>query len=180
MVEHEGTAAGKKSGGTPKTAKKETGKKRKARAAEIERYTKEIEEIQDRYIRLAADFDNYKKRTAREFGELVRSANEELLSQLIPVLDNFERALEASSSSADQDSFHTGIELIYQQLRDMLEKQGVKGIEAVGEPFDPHRHEAVMMVEKEDVPPEMVVEEMARGYMLHDRVLRASKVAVSK
>ena len=62
----------------------------------------------------------------------------------------------------------------------MLEKQGVKGIEAVGEPFDPHRHEAVMMVEKEDVPPEMVVEEMARGYMLHDRVLRASKVAVSK
>jgi molecular chaperone GrpE len=147
---------------------------------ELEETRKELAEGQDKFLRLAAEFDNYKKRTAREFSGLIQNANEELIAQLIPVLDNFERALDAAQSSEDFDSFHKGVELIHQQLKDVLEKQGVKEIEALGEPFDPHKHEAVMMVEKEKTPSETVVEEVERGYMLNDKVLRPSKVAVNR
>lgn len=163
-----------------KSVKKGVGKKVQALTQEVETYKTKVDECEDKLLRLAAEYDNYRKRTVREFGELVKSANEDLISQLIPVVDNFERALTAAKTSGDFDSFHKGVEMIYQQLKDLLEKQGVSVIEAINEPFDPNRHEAVMVVEKEEVPPETVVEEVERGYMLNDRVLRPSKVAVSK
>lgn len=162
-----------------KGVKKGLGKRVEELTKEIGTYKARLSECEDRFLRLAADYDNYKKRTAREFGELIRNANEDLISQLIPVVDNFERALAAAQSS-DGDSFHQGIDMIYQQLKDLLEKQGVQEIEAINEPFDPHKHEAVMVVEKEGAGPETVVEEVEKGYLLHDKVLRPAKVAVSK
>lgn len=180
MTEKEVAETGEKSSDAKKRTKKRTERGGETLRKELEKYKTELEEGHDKYLRLAADFDNYKKRTVREFSDLIQSANEELILQLIPVLDNFERALDAAKSSDDFDSFHKGVEMIHQQLKDVLERQGVKEIEALGEPFDPHKHEAVMMVEKDKSPSEIVVEEMERGYMLNDRVLRPSKVAVNK
>ena len=180
MTEIKITETDKKSTDTKKRVKKGVGKKGESLRKELKKYKGELEEIQDKYLRLAAEFDNYKKRTAREFSGLIQNANEELILQLIPILDNFERALDAATSSEDFDSFHKGVEMIYQQLKDTLEKQGVKEIQALGEPFDPHKHEAVMMVEEDEVPSDTVVEEVERGYVLNDKVLRPSKVAVNK
>jgi molecular chaperone GrpE len=137
-------------------------------------------ELEDRVLRLAAEFDNYKKRTAREFERLVNTANEKLILQLVDVLDNFERALESAKSAKDFDSFHEGVELIYQHLREFLTKEGLVYIEAVGKPFDPHQHEAVLQVEDHQHPQETVVSEIQRGYMLHDKLLRPARVVVSK
>ncbi|MFQ6092123.1 MAG: nucleotide exchange factor GrpE [bacterium] len=180
MAEKEIADNEKKSAEKKRRTRRGPGKRVEALVKEVDTYKKQLEECQDKFLRLAADFDNFKKRTAREFSELMKSANEDLISQLIPVVDNFERALAAATSSADFDSFHKGVEMIYQQLKDMLQRQGVKEIEAVGLPFDPHRHEAVLVVEKKEHPPETVVEEVERGYMLNDRVLRPSKVAVNR
>ena len=180
MAEKKHTEDTKKITETKRKAKKSVTKQVEKLTKEIEIYEVKLEECEDKFLRLAADYDNYKKRTAREFDEVVTRANEDLISKLIPVLDNFERALTAATSSNDFDSFYKGIDMMYQQLKDLLEKQGVRVIKAVNEPFDPHKHEAVMVVEKEDVPPETVVEEMERGYMFNDRVLRPSKVTVSR
>jgi len=180
MVENKTSEDTKKGAETKKRVKKRVGKREEALIKEVETYKKKIEEGEDKFLRLAAEYDNYRKRTAREFGELVKNANEDLISRLIPVVDNFERALTAAKTSDDFDSFHRGVEMIYQQLKDVLEKQGITVIEAINAPFDPNKHEAVMVVEKKGVPPETVVEEVEKGYMLNDRVLRPSKVAVSK
>ena len=180
MTEKEVSSTEKKSVEKKRKAKKGAGTRGEFLRKELDKYKKELGELQDTYLRLAAEFDNYKKRTAREFSGLVQYANEELIVQLIPVLDNFERALDAAKSSDDFESFHKGVEMIHQQLKDVMEKQGVKEIVALGESFDPHKHEAVMMVEKEEAPPETVVEEVERGYMLNEKVVRPSKVAVNK
>jgi molecular chaperone GrpE len=137
-------------------------------------------ELEDRVLRLAAEFDNYKKRTAREFEQLVKTANENLILQLVEVLDNFERALGSSDNAKDFDAFHQGVELIYQHLREMLAKEGLEPIEALGKPFDPHHHEAVLQVEDQEHPQETVVNEIQRGYMLADKLLRPARVVVSK
>ena len=138
------------------------------------------EQLEDRLLRLAAEFDNYKKRTAREYEQLIKTANENLILPLVDVLDNFERALDSAKSAKDFDSFHQGIELIYQHLRDLLTREGLQPIEAVGQPFDPHQHEAISQMEDEDHPPETVVHQIQRGYMLGDKLLRASRVVVSR
>lgn len=163
-----------------KRARKGLGKKIEELTKEVEACKARLGESEDKFLRLAADYDNYKKRTAREFSEVVRTATEDLISQLIPVVDNFERAMTATPSSDEFDSFHKGIEMIYQQVKNLLEKQGVKEIKAINESFDPHKHEAVMVVEKKDVAPETVVEEIEKGYMLNNKILRPAKVAVSK
>jgi molecular chaperone GrpE len=140
----------------------------------------EREQLEDRLLRLAAEFDNYKKRTAREFEQLVKTANENLILPLVDVLDNFERALDSAKSAKDFDSFHQGIELIYQHLRDLLNKEGLQPIEALGQPFDPHQHEAISQIEDDSHPPETVVHQVQQGYMLGDKLLRASRVVVSR
>ena len=146
----------------------------------------EYKELEDRLLRLAAEFDNYKKRTAREFQLIIKNANEELISQLVETLDNFQRALESASrsnstkNSSDFESFHKGVELIYQHFGDILAKEGLKEIKAVGEPFDPHLHEAVMQQKSEEYPEGVIMDEISKGYILNDKVIKHSKVIVSK
>ncbi len=153
---------------------------------QLKRSEKEHKEIEDRLLRLAAEFDNYKKRTAREFQLIIKNANEELISQLVETLDNFQRALESVSrsnsteNSSDFESFHKGVVLIYQHFGDILAKEGLKEIKAVGEPFDPHLHEAVMQQESEEYPEGVIMDEISKGYVLNDRVIKHSKVVVSK
>ena len=148
-----------------------------------ERLTKsegQVKELEDRLLRLAAEYDNYRKRTSKEFEHLVKNANENLILQLLDTLDNFERALASAKTSNDYENFHKGVELIYTHMRDILTKEGLKEIEAIGKPFDPNFHEAVTQAESDEYEEGMVMKEINKGYMLNDRLLRASKVVVSK
>jgi molecular chaperone GrpE len=152
----------------------------------LEKSEKEYKELEDRLLRLAAEFDNYKKRTAREFQSIIKNANEELISRLVETLDNFQRALDSASrsnstkNSNNFDSFHKGVELIYHHFRDILRKEGLKEIKAIGEPFDPHLHEAVMQQKSDEYPEGVVINEISKGYILNDKVIKHSKVIVSK
>lgn len=148
----------------------------KERLAETEKQNKELE---DRLIRLAAEFDNYKKRVTKEQNQLVKNANQELISKLLESLDNFSRALDSAKNSADIKSLQSGLELIYSQLMDILTKEGLEEIRAVGERFDPHLHEAVLQIES-DQPEGTIVDEISKGYKLNGKVIRHSKVVVAK
>ena len=134
----------------------------------------------DRLVRLAAEFDNYKKRTGREFTALVKNAGESLITELLPILDNIERALQAPQTSEETRSFAQGFEMIRQQFLEKLEKAGMKEIDAEGTPFDPTRHEAVMAVENEEHPADTVINVVEKGYTLNEKVLRATKVIVTR
>ena len=149
----------------------------KERLAKSEEQTKELE---DRLLRLAADFDNYKKRMAKEFGYLIKNANENLILQLLDTLDNFQRALNSAKTSNDYENFHKGVVLIYNHMKEILTKEGLKEIESIGKPFDPNFHEAVTQAESDKYDEGIIMDEISKGYMLNDRLLRASKVAVSK
>jgi molecular chaperone GrpE len=140
----------------------------------------EVKELEDRLLRLAAEYDNYRKRTAKEFEYLVKNANQNLILKLLDTLDNFERALDSAKPSNDYQNFREGIELVYTHMKDILIKEGLKGIEAIGKPFDPNFHEAVTQAESEEYGEGIVMNEISKGYMLNDRLLRASKVVVSK
>jgi molecular chaperone GrpE len=159
---------------------KEPGVEERSTDQIIAEYEEKIKGLEDRFLRLAAEFDNYRKRTARQFEELIKSSNENIISQILEVADNFERALEAVSKSSDFKSLHAGTEMIYQHLKDVLTRNGVESIEAVGQKFDPIVHEAVMQVESDEYPEGIIVQEIIRGYKLNDKVVRFSKVAVSK
>ena len=141
--------------------------------------TREAEEQRERHLRTAAEFDNARKRAAREREEYTRYANESLLRELLPVLDNFDRALQAARGEAGAAAVTAGIELIQRELLRVLEKFGVTPFVSVGQPFDPERHEAVARVPAESQPEGTVVHETARGYMLNGRVLRAAMVTVA-
>jgi molecular chaperone GrpE len=137
----------------------------------------QLAELNDRYLRLAAEFDNYKKRIARDWVDRVRSANAEVLYELLEITDNFERALAIEHS----DSAYTdGVKLILQQLQGLLARQGVEGISALGEKFNPSLHEALLHMESEQYAEGLVCQEIRKGYKLYDRVLRPAQVAVSK
>jgi molecular chaperone GrpE len=140
----------------------------------------QIKELEDRLLRLAAEFDNYRKRTNKEFSYLVKNANEKLILQLLDTLDNFQRALDSAKTSNDYENFHKGVELIYTHMKDLLAKEGLKEIDAIGKPFDPNFHEAVTQAESDEYKEGIVMEEISKGYLLNDRLLRASKVVVSK
>ncbi len=140
----------------------------------------EVQRYKERWVRLAAEFDNYKKRTGREFTALVKNAGESLITELLPILDNMERALQTPRTSEETRSFAEGFEMIRQQLTEKLEKAGMKEIAAEGEVFDPTRHEAVMAVENEDHPADTVINVVEKGYTLNEKVLRAAKVIVTR
>jgi molecular chaperone GrpE len=140
----------------------------------------ELAGYKDKHLRLAAEFDNYRKRMSKQFESVVRSANDDLIQQIIPLLDNFERALEAAKTSDDFAPFHQGVEMVYRQLGEVLQKLGVQSIETVGREFDPHVHEAVQVVNDANKPAQVVVREVQKGYQLNDRVLRAAKVIVNQ
>ena len=147
--------------------------------SELDARTREAAEARDRYVRTLAEFDNYRRRTGREREEWRRQAQEELLREVLPVLDNFDRALAAPPPPGADQAFRTGVELIHRNFLAALERLGVRPFGAVGEPFDPTRHEAVGRVERRDVEDQTVVSEALRGYLLQDRVLRPAQVVVA-
>ena len=144
----------------------------------LETKTREVEGQQDRYLRTVAEFDNVRKRSAREREEYTRYANESLLRDILPVLDNLDRAMQAARSEPTT-SLTTGVELIQRELLRVLEKYGVTPFSSVGQPFDPERHEAIARVQRADLPDMSVAAETARGYLLHGRVLRPAMVTVA-
>ena len=133
----------------------------------------------DRLLRLQAEFDNYRKRVNRERSEFVQYAVEDLICDLLPVMDNFERAIEAAHRHNNSQALLQGVEMICKQVEDVLVKRGLERIEAVGKKFDPREHEAVMQVESEEYPENTVIEEHLRGYKLKNKVLRPAMVKVS-
>ena len=147
---------------------------------EIEKLKAEAKENHDRYLRSAAEFENYKKRMDRERSDSIRYANEELIKQLLPVVDNLERALAHAEEIEAEEAMIEGVSMVHKQFVDALEKFGVTRVEAMEKPFDPNYHEAMMQVETNEHPPNTVVMEMAKGYMLHDRLIRPAIVGVSK
>jgi molecular chaperone GrpE len=144
----------------------------------LETKTREVEAQQDRYLRTVAEFDNVRKRSAREREEYTRYANESLLRDILPVLDNLDRALQAARTEP-ATSLATGVELIQRELLRVLEKFGVTPFTSVGQPFDPERHEAIAREQRPDLPDMSVAAETARGYLLHGRVLRPAMVTVA-
>ena len=144
----------------------------------LEAKTRELEAQQDRYLRAVAEFDNARKRAARDREEQIRFANESLIREILPVLDNFDRALQAARSEPPA-AVTAGVELIQRELLRVLEKFGLTPFSSVGEPFDPERHEAVARVHTTGQLEMTVVGETARGYMLHGRVLRPALVTVA-
>ena len=140
---------------------------------------KQVEMYKDLMYRKAAEFENFKKRSENESASIVKYANEALISELIPVLDDFERSLKAAKSSKDFDSLFRGIEMIYQKLVKNLGRRGVKSFETLGKEFDVAFHDALLQIPREDVAPHTVLEEVEKGYTLHDKVIRHAKVIVS-
>lgn len=144
---------------------------------EIERLESELDELRDIHLRKLAEFDNFRKRTDRERVEIKRHANEDLLRDLLPVLDNFERALEHSSETGS-GAFREGVEMIAKQLWDTLERQGIQVVNPMGEPFSPEFHEAVHRVETSDMEPGTIASVLAKGYLCNGRLIRPAMVGV--
>jgi molecular chaperone GrpE len=152
--------------------------KEKAKAA-LKASEDKVLELQDKYLRLSAEFDNYRKRTLKEKTELIKTAGDELLKKILPVLDNFERALKAMDQSTDVGAVKDGVVLIYNQFKDFIQQQGIKEIPALNEPFSIDLHEAVttMPASSEELKGK-VVDVIEKGYTLHDKVIRYAKVVV--
>lgn len=146
---------------------------------EKERLTAELQEMNDKYLRLYAEFENYKKRVNKDKEELVKYGNEKLIYELLPVIDYLEMALKHSKNEASEGIVQ-GVEVTLKELMRTLEKFGLTSIETIGKPFDPTVHHAMSIVEREDVEENMVVEEFRKGYMVKDKVIRAPLVGVSK
>lgn len=140
---------------------------------------KQAEDNHNRFLRAQADFDNYRRRTQKEKEELAQYASLKLVSQLLPVLDNFERALQSGGDAQGSDSFAKGVEMIYRQLMQVLEAEGLRRMDAAGTPFDPELHQAIMQVESEAHEEGTVVEVVQNGYWLKDKVIRPAMVKVS-
>jgi molecular chaperone GrpE len=151
--------------------------------ARLEAKEKEAAENHDRYLRAMADLDNYKKRAARDKEDAFKYGNEKLIKDILPILDSLDRALHQSSDLSVRNNFEAfqqGLELIHSQILGCLEKHGVVKITAKGEEFDPDRHQALMQVETPEIESNRVVDEYESGYTLHGRLLRPTKVSVSK
>jgi molecular chaperone GrpE len=146
-------------------------------AEQLQKLQAERDALYDRVARQQAEFDNYRKRSQKEQQDYRDYALTDFAKQFLPVLDSFDRALNSQGSDAD---LRKGLELIRRQLEDALAKIGVKTVPAKGEQFDPHVHEAIEMVETEDAPDNEVLDELARGYMIKDRLLRPAMVRVAK
>ncbi len=140
----------------------------------------ELHALNDKYLRLAAEFDNYKRRVQRDQRDTIRFANEKLFKDLLPTLDNLERALQAGREQARIEGLLEGVDLTHRHFLDTLHKMGIEQVTSVGEIFDPAKHQAVGQVESTAVPDNIVVDEYQKGYFLHDRILRPAMVTVAK
>lgn len=163
----DGEGAGADSGGTAENAR-------------VQQLEAELAEAKDRYLRSLADMDNVRRRARMDAEEARKFANENLITELLPVLDNLTRALEAAEQTTNLEALQSGVEQIRRQFSDVLTRAGVEPIQALNQPFDPNLHEAIMQVEpQEGQEPHQVVEELRAGYKLNDRVVRPSLVKVT-
>lgn len=140
----------------------------------------EVDKWKNDYYKVFADMENLKRRLQNEHANNLKFMMQNFIEQMLPIVDNFERSLAIENPSEEVANFLKGYEMIYKQIMTLLENQGVKVIEAEGKEFDPNFHQAVMTVKDENFEPNMVVEELQKGYMLKDRVIRASLVKVSE
>lgn len=152
--------------------------KKKAKAEKKDKYKEKIEELEDRVKRQMAEFENFRKRTEKEKAQMFETGAKSVIEKILPVVDNFERGLQAAAPGGGSDAFMEGMNMVYKQLMTELEGIGVKPIEAVGTEFNPDFHNAVMQVESEEFESGIVAQELQKGYLYHDTVVRHSMVAV--
>lgn len=142
---------------------------------------KQIEEQKDKYLRLYSDFDNYKKRSDRERRDNISTAGKEIMSALIPVADDMERAMKAFKDSTDIDAIKGGLDLVYNKFKTTLENNGLKGFDTIGEVFDVEKHEAITeLATPDEAMKGKVIDQLERGYHLHEKIIRYAKVVVGK
>ncbi len=146
------------------------------RVAELE---KSIEVTKDQMLRKAADFENYKRRIENDMSTISRFATEGLILELLPIIDDFTRSMKSVIDRREFGPFYQGIELIYNKLMKIIEGQGITPMECVGKEFDVEYHDALMQMPKKGIPPHTIIEEVEKGYMLNDKVLRHAKVIVA-
>ena len=174
MSEKQETAKSAEAEATKKEQKPKTSKKEAALQAELEALKEQLAAEKDTYLRLCAEYDNFRKRTAKEKDDIYSNATAKAVLELLPVIDNFERAVAAGGDSADQ-----GFVMIYTQFKDYLTKLGVSEMAAEGEKFDPNLHIAVMHIEDDGIDENIVVEVFQKGYTLSDKVIRPACVKVA-
>lgn len=155
-------------------------------AADLEKLQKQLSESEaliasykDQMLRLAAEFENFRKRVEIERAEFVKFSTEKIIRDILPILDDFNRALTNGKANHDFDSFYRGIEMIYQKLYKQLEDKGLKPIESIGRIFDVTYHDVLMQIQRPEVKPHTIVEEIERGYTLHGKVIKHAKVIVA-
>ncbi|MGH9456928.1 MAG: nucleotide exchange factor GrpE [Thermoanaerobaculia bacterium] len=166
---------------TPVPVDETTGEAPKSDAPSLARdddaVREEVEKLRNQYLRSRADFENFRRRAEREKADYFRYALADTLRELLPILDNFERALAAAGDAPPE--FRTGVEMIHKQLADTLQRAGLQTINPLGEPFDPSYHEAIAREESSEAAPNSVIDVMQKGYLLHDRLLRPALVRVA-
>ena len=159
-------------------------KKRKSRIKELEEALseglKENAQLKDNLLRRMADFENYKKRVEKEFSEITLKANAEFAKDILQVLDELEISLKKSKENSDFETFYEGINLIYNKFIEILKSKGIQLIESIGKEFDVEKHDAILMMEKEGTPSNIIIDEYQKGYLINDKVLRHAKVVVNK
>ena len=148
--------------------------------SEIEEKDKRIDELEERLQKLYADYDNFRKRKEAEADSAKKYAAEKIVSELLPIVDNFERAVEASEKTKNYDSLKEGVVMINRQIWEILGKVGLSAIDSIGNIFDPALHQAVFCEKKDDLDEDVVIAELLKGYKLHDKVIRPSMVIVNK
>jgi molecular chaperone GrpE len=164
-----------------KKKKKRTVSKTKKLEARIEELEHELEASKDKYLRLQAEFDNYRRRTLQEKADLIKNAGESTLLEILPILDDFERAITANKDSDDLEAIKDGIKLIYNKLKTKLENQGIKEIDALHQDFNTDLHEAITKIPApEETLKGKIVDVIEKGYYLNDKVLRFSKVVIGE
>jgi molecular chaperone GrpE len=163
-----------------KTQKKAVKKRNTKQQAELKKVKEVNIQLKDQLLRKAAEFDNYRKRTERDFLDRIQNSNQRLITDLLPVLDDFERSLDHAKDVDNSDALIEGFELVYKKMSSILEKEGLKHIEAVGQEFDPDQHDALMQMDSDSHESGMIIEEHLKGYHLNDKVIRHSQVLVAK
>lgn len=151
----------------------------KALEEKLTKLQQEKDDLYNKLLRIQAEYDNFKKRTQKEKQSELKYKSQDIVNELLPAIDNFERALQVEVSD-ETASFVEGMTMVYRQIKDALKSQGVEEIESVGKEFDPNIHHAVMQVEDEEQESNIILEEMQKGYMLKDRVIRPAMVKVNK
>ena len=165
---------------TEQATPKEKPVKRRNYKKELEGAVKENTELKEQLLRIAAEFDNFRKRTDREKTKLIEFANVELLTGLLPVLDDFSRSIEMNSENGDKETLLEGIKLVHKSFLKLLQDQGLKPMECEGQKFNPETHDALLQIEMEGKEPDTIIEEHVKGYVFKDRVIRHAKVVVAK